>query len=222
LTGGCAARTIELVPDDPHRITSTAEIDALLGEPGELVRSKKIRRLDDHCRALLARSPLALLGTTSADGRVEVSPRGGACGFARASDDGARLEFGDAKGNRLAESSRNIVATGRVALLFLVPGYGETLRVAGRAHLSRDPEVLARTAGGGRPSPLAVVVEVEAAHLHCAAALHRSRLWQPDTWPDVTGLPTSARIWRDHAALDDPLDDLEAGIAEYYATGLDW
>ncbi len=107
---------------DPHRITSEAEVEALLGLPGDLVLSKKIGRLDDHCRSLIARSPLALLATTGADGRVEVSPRGGACGFAWVSDDGARLEFGDAKGNRLAESSRNIIATGRVAMIFLVPG----------------------------------------------------------------------------------------------------
>ena len=183
---------------------------------------KKIGRLDDHCRALIARSPLALLATTAADGRIEISPRGGALGFARVSDDGAQLEFGDAKGNRLAESSRNIIATGRVAMLFLVPGYGETLRLTGRAHLTRDPDVLERHAGAAKPPPLAVVVDVEAAHLHCAAALLRARLWQPETWPDLAGVPRSAQIWKDHAAAPDPLDELAAGIAEYYATDLDW
>jgi len=208
--------------EDPHRITSEAEVAALIGEPGVLVRTKKIGRLDDHCRALIARSPLALLGTTRADGGVEVSPRGGAAGFVQVSEDGARLEFGDAKGNRLAESSRNIIATGRVALIFLVPGYGETLRVSGRAHLTRDPAVLTRHAAGAKPPPLAVVVDVEAAHLHCAAALLRARLWKPDTWPDLTGVARSAQIWKDHAALPDPVDELADDIAEYYATELDW
>jgi uncharacterized protein len=210
------------VAADPHRITSEADIDALIGEPGELVRTKKIHRLDDHCRALIARSPLALLATTAADGRVEISPRGGAGGFAQVSADGARLEFGDARGNRLAESSRNIIATGRVAMIFLVPGYGETLRVTGRAHLTRDPAVLARHAGAAKPPPLAVVVDVETAHLHCAAALLRARLWQPETWPDPDGVARSAQIWKDHAALPDPVDELADEIASYYATDLDW
>ena len=208
---------------DPHRVTSVEEIAALLGEPVEFVLAKKIDRLDQHCRDLVARSPFALLGTAGLDGRLDVSPRGGSAGFVEVSDDGSRLVFGDAKGNRLADSLRNIVDTGRAGMLFLVPGFGETLRVNGRAHLTCDPAILARHAGdGSRPPKLAVVVEVEEAFLHCAAAMLRSRLWQPDAWPSLAGLASAAQIWKDHAAAPDHLDELEAELADGYANDLEW
>ena len=208
---------------DPHRVTSTEEIAALLGTPVELVLGKTIDRLDGHCRELIARSPFALLGTAGLDGRQDVSPRGGSAGFVQVSDDGSNLVFGDAKGNRLADSLRNIVETGRAGMLFLVPGFGETLRVNGRAHLTRDPSVLARHAGdSSRPPKLAVVIEVEEAFLHCAAAMLRSQLWHPGTWPDLAGLASPAQIWKDHAAAPDHLAALEAELADGYANDLDW
>ena len=210
------------MPRDPHRIASHDELVALLGEPSPLVRAKKIDHLDGHCRDLIARSPFALLATVGGDGRVDVSPRGGAAGFVEVATDGGCLTFGDAKGNRLADSQRNIVETGRAGMLFLMPGFGETLRVNGRAHLTRDPELLARLAGGSKPPPLAVVVEVEEAFLHCAAAILRSQLWQPAGWPDLRGLASAGQILKDHAAVPDRAEQLDAGLADGYANDLDW
>jgi PPOX class probable FMN-dependent enzyme len=208
---------------DVHRVASAEEIAALLGEPVELARAKKISRLDEHCRDLIARSPFALLATVGSGGRLDVSPRGGSAGFVEVSADGSSLVFGDAKGNRLADSLRNILDTGGAGMLFLVPGFGETLRVNGRAHLTRDPSVLARHAGdGSKPPKLAVVVEVEEAFLHCAAATIRSRLWQPDAWPDLGGLARPAKIWKDHSAAQDPLEEIEAQIADGYTNDIDW
>ncbi len=208
---------------DAYRVTSTAEIVDVLGEPGELVRAKVIGRLDVHCRDLIARSPFVLLGTSGSDGRLDVSPRGGNAGFVEVSADGSTLVLGDAKGNRLADSLRNIVDTGRAGLLFLVPGFGETLRVNGRAHLTRDPTVLERHEGtGSRPPKLAVVVEVEEAFLHCAAAMLRSQLWKPESWPDLGGLASPARIWKDHSAAPIPVEELAAELAEGYANDRDW
>jgi PPOX class probable FMN-dependent enzyme len=211
------------VVSDPYRVTSQDDLVDLLGMPGDLVRGKIISRLDEHCRDLIARSPFALLGTVGPDGRLDVSPRGGNAGFAEVSEDGARLIFGDAKGNRLADSLRNIIGTGRAGMLFLLPGFGETLRVNGRAHLTRDPEILERHIGTGSRAPkLAVVVEVEEAFLHCAAAMLRSGLWNPETWPDLEGLASPARIWKDHAAAAQPLDELEAELADGYRNDRDW
>jgi PPOX class probable FMN-dependent enzyme len=208
---------------DPHRVASHDDLVELLGEPGGLVRSKIIGRLDGHCRGFIARSPFALLGTVGGDGRLDVSPRGGNAGFAEVSDDGGTLIFGDAKGNRLADSLRNIVETRRAGMLFLLPGFGETLRVNGRAHLTRDPAVLERHVGtGSRPPKLAVVVEVEEAFLHCAAAMLRSSLWKPETWPDLDGLASPARIWKDHAAAPQPVEELEIELADGYANDRDW
>jgi PPOX class probable FMN-dependent enzyme len=208
---------------DVHRVTAAEEIAELLGEPVELARDKKISRLDEHCRDLIARSPFALLATVGSAGRLDVSPRGGNAGFVEVSEDGASLVFGDAKGNRLADSLRNILETGGAGMLFLVPGFGETLRVNGRAHLTRDPSVLARHTGdGSKPPKLAVVVEVEEAFLHCAAATIRSHLWKPDSWPDLDGLARPAKIWKDHAAAQDPVEEIEEYLADGYTTDLDW
>jgi PPOX class probable FMN-dependent enzyme len=208
---------------DQHRVASHADLVELLGEPGDLVRAKIVDRLDQHCRDFIVRSPFALLGTVGANGRLDVSPRGGNAGFAEISDDGGTLIFGDAKGNRLADSLRNIVETGQAGMLFLLPGFGETLRVNGRAHLTRDPAVLERHLGtGSKPPKLAVVIEVQEAFLHCAAAMLRSSLWKPETWPSLDGLPSPARIWKDHSAAPVPVEQLEAELIDGYANDRDW
>ncbi len=208
---------------DQHRVSSHADLVELLGQPGELVRAKIIGRLDQHCRDFIALSPFALLGTVGTNGRLDVSPRGGNAGFAEVSEDGGTLIFGDAKGNRLADSLRNIIETRQAGMLFLLPGFGETLRVNGRAHLTRDPTVLERHVGtGSKPPKLAVVVEVEEAFLHCAAAMLRSSLWQPETWGDLDGVASPARIWKDHAAAPQPVEELEVELADGYANDRDW
>lgn len=208
---------------DSHRLTSHEELEELLGVPSDGVRQKKIARLDGHCSDFIARSPFALLGTVSADGRLDVSPRGGLPGFAQVEDDGATLVFGDAKGNRLADSLRNIIETGSAGMLFLIPGFGETLRVNGRAYLTADPGVVEHHTGtGSRPPKVAVVVEVEEAFLHCAAAMLRSRLWHPEDWPELAGLASPAQIWKDHMAAPEPLDVLAAELADGYANDMDW
>ncbi|HZR90936.1 MAG TPA: MSMEG_1061 family FMN-dependent PPOX-type flavoprotein [Gaiellaceae bacterium] len=186
-----------------HVVSDLEELVELCGLPDEAVRSKVIDRLDRHCRDFIARSPLFLLGTCDAAGRCDVSPRGGPPGFVEVLDD-RRLAFGNAKGNRLIDSFRNIRETGRVGMLFLIPGLGETLRVNGRACLTRDPELLARhEIQPGKPPAIAVGVEVEEAFLHCAKAFIRSTLWDPATWPSRDGLARPAQIWKDHMALPD-------------------
>jgi hypothetical protein len=113
--------------------------------------------------------------------------------------DERHLVFAEAKGNRLNDSLRNIHETGRIGLLFLIPGMNETLRVNGRACLTHDPAILARhVVQEGRPPRIAVGVEVEQAFLHCAKAFIRSSLWKNETWPSLDGLARPAQIWKDH------------------------
>jgi uncharacterized protein len=150
---------------------------------------KEIPALDDHCRAFIAHSPFLVLATAGPDGRCDASPRGGPPGFARVLDD-HRLAFGDLPGNRRQDSHRNLIATGRAALLFMVPGRTETLRINGRACLTRDPDVLEAVALDGTPPSLAFGMQVEVAFLHCAKALLRSRLWQPDYVQSRSALPS--------------------------------
>ena len=120
-----------------------------------------------------------MLATAGADGRCDASPRGGPPGFVRVLDD-HRLAFGDLPGNRRQDSHRNLIATGRAALLFMVPGRARRCGSTGRACLTRDPEVLEAVALDGAPPSLAFGMQVEVAFLHCAKALLRSRLWRPE------------------------------------------
>lgn len=204
-------------------IGSVDELTALYGEPAEVAQNKIIDRLDIHCREFIARSPFFLMATSSAEGRCDVSPRGGPRGFVELLDE-KHLVFADAKGNKLLDSLRNIVTTGQIGLLFLIPGLDETLRVNGRAWVTRDPAILERhEIQEGRPPRLAVVVEVEEAFLHCAKALIRSDLWEPESWPSLDGMARPAQIWKDHAALTTtPVEELQSYLDDEYANDLYW
>lgn len=199
-----------------HVITSEAELRAgPYPPPRGLALDKEVAVLDEHCAGFLARSPFALLATASPGGACEVTPRGGPAGFIRVLDP-QRLAFADLTGNRRIDALRNIVANPQAALLVLLPGLGETLRIRGRAYVTRDPEVLAATAVPGRAPDVAVGMEVERAFLHCGKALIRSRLWDPATWPARAELPSAARIFRDHAALPVPDTEVDELLAEAY------
>jgi uncharacterized protein len=201
-------------------VSSAAELRGIVGEPSERAVKKQIDRLDEHCRAIVAASPFMLLGTASAAGWCDVSPKGDAPGFARVLDE-RTLAIPDRPGNKRVDSLQNILENPRVGLLFIVPGKGETLRINGRATIVRDPELLASLAFEGKEPILAIVVEVEEAFAHCSKAFIRSHLWNPETWPDQSELPSIARMMMDHAKPEGvTLAELEAQTAEAYRTKL--
>jgi uncharacterized protein len=202
-------------------IGSPDDVEALYGRPVEAVVSKVIDHLDRHCRDFIARSPFVLIATADSRGSCDVSPKGGPAGFAEVLDD-RRLAVPDAPGNRLVYSLRNILDAGQAGLLFLIPGMEETLRVSGRAWLTRDPELLERLAREGKRPKIAIGVEVQEAFLHCAKAFKRSGLWRPDDWPDTGGLASAAQIWRDHMALDMSTQDVQDFVDEDYSSNLTW
>ena len=200
---------------------SVDELATLYGPPVEAVVSKVIDRLDGHCRDFIGRSPFVLVATADELGNCDVSPKGGAPGFVSVLDE-QRLAIPDAPGNRLVYSLRNVVASRRAGLLFVIPGMEETLRVNGRAWLTRDPEVLEPLAAAAKPPKVAIGVEVEEAFLHCAKAFKRSALWQPADWPDRSGLASAAQIWRDHMALDMTTEDVQDFVDDDYENNLTW
>jgi PPOX class probable FMN-dependent enzyme len=203
-------------------VGSTDELARVYGAPSEIVVSKVIDRLDRHCRDFISRAPFVLVATSAADGRCDVSPKGGPPGFVAILDE-KRLAVPDAPGNRLIDSLRNIVDAGRAGLLFLIPGLEETLRVNGRAFLTRDPGVLELFTGESRQPKLAIGIEVDEVFLHCAKALKRSSLWNPPAWPDRSGLASAAEIWRDHMALADlTTEDVQELVDDDYANNLTW
>jgi uncharacterized protein len=158
---------------------------------------KDIGELDDMCRRLIAASPMLIVATHADDGRSDVSPRGGPPGFVTVLDD-RHLAIPDATGNRRLDTLENIVSSGRIALIFLIPGRDTTLRVNGRAAVTAAPGVLDRLTPVGKPPKTAVVVETEEVYTHCPKAFVRSKLWDPDSWPDPATLPTSAEVTLAH------------------------
>jgi uncharacterized protein len=202
-----------------HVISSEDALYELYDQPGDGVRAKAVATFDEHCRAFIARSPFVLVATADGEGRCDVSPRGGPPGFASVLDE-TRLVIADASGNNRLDTLRNIVQTGRCGLLFLIPGMSETLRVNGRASISRDPELLARHDTGGKPARAVIGFELDEAFLHCARAFMRSSLWKPEAWPEREGLARPAQIWKDHIGMPDPIADVEAWLAEDYANNL--
>jgi PPOX class probable FMN-dependent enzyme len=202
-------------------VGSDEELASLYGPPVEAVTNKIIDRLDGHCRDFIARAPFVLVATADRDGNCDVSPKGGAPGFVHVLDE-RRLAIPDAPGNKLVYSLRNVVRSGRAGLLFLIPGLEETLRVNGRACLTRDAELLERLAGEGKPPKVAIGVEVDEAFLHCAKAFKRSALWRPGDWAGFDGLASPAQIWRDHMALDMTTLDVQDFVDEDYTNNLIW
>lgn len=201
-------------------VVSETELRALVGSPSELAVRKQVDRLDAHCRALIARAPVVLVATADAAGRCDVSPKGDAAGFALVLDD-HRLALPDRPGNRRLDGMRNILANPRVGLLFVIPGLEETLRVNGRACVTRDPELLARMAARDRVPELAIGVEVEEVFVHCAKAFKRSHLWEPEQWPDRAGLPSIAQVLLDQARPENAtVADVEATLRESYTRRL--
>ena len=195
-------------------ITSEAELRALVGAPSELALRKQIDHINQHARDFIARSPFLLLATSDAQGRCDVSPKGDPAGFVHVLDD-KHLVIPDRPGNKRFDGLRNILANPHVGLIFLLPGKDETLRINGRAWITRDEDLLATMEVNGKRPLAAIGVEVEELFFHCAKAFRRSKLWTPSTWPDPSFQPSLARVLKEQvpscemteAALDKLIQD---------------
>lgn len=164
------------------------------------ILAKARPRVDPKAADFVAASPFMVLATTSSAG-TDTSPRGGPPGFVKVLDP-RRVAFGDLAGNNRLDSYVNILDRSEVGLLFLVPGVGETLRINGRAGVTGDPDLCARVAIDGVQPKIAVVIDVDECFIHCAKALRRSGLWDPDTWGDPSARPSAAEVIVDQYQLD--------------------
>lgn len=182
-----------------------AALRSLYGAPGELAARKVLTRLDRHCRRFIELAPFLVLGTSDAQGRQDVSPRGDAPGFVRVIDQSTLL-LPDRPGNNRVDSLGNVAAHPQVALLFFVPGVDETLRVNGSARIVTDPDLLAPSAVNGRVPRSGLLIAVEECFLHCGKALIRSRLWDPAQRLERHSFPTLARMIADQIEGVDPRD----------------
>ncbi|HZI92481.1 MAG TPA: MSMEG_1061 family FMN-dependent PPOX-type flavoprotein [Thermoleophilaceae bacterium] len=181
--------------DDPFdtALASVEELRELYPPVLERAVRKDIGYFDELCRRLIGGASIVFLATHSADGHADVTPRGGQPGFVTVLDD-HRLAIPDATGNQRLDSLANIVDSGRVGLIFVIGGRDTTLRVNGRACVSADPQLLDRLEPVGKPPRTAIVIEAEEVYAHCPKAFVRSKLWDPESWPEPESLPTPAEV----------------------------
>ena len=166
---------------DAHVIQSEAELRELIGEPNPVTEAKVEPTLDDFARDFLARCPFLVLGTADESGALDASPKGDAPGFVLIEDD-QTIVIPDRPGNKLAYGHLNVLRNPQVGVIFMIPGTPETLRINGRAELTRDPALLDRLAARGRPAVLGIRVRIDQVFFHCAKAFLRSNLWKPEKW----------------------------------------
>lgn len=192
-------------------VASEAELRALIGHPSEVMVKGRLGAIDDHCRAYIAASPFVVVASANAAGDIDVSPKGDPPGFVQVLDD-SMLAIPERPGNRRADTFSNVLQNPRVALIFLVPGKQETLRVSGTATIVRDRWLRDRMAIAGKAPALALVVAVDEASIHCAKCVIRSKLWDSRHWPDLEGVPSLARAIVDQAQLAQSVAEVQAFI----------
>ncbi len=162
-------------------ITTVEALRAKMGDAHDLTKQKVYDQLFEEARDFINKSPLLFLATTSKEGMPTVSPKGDGAGFVHIVDDGTLL-IPDRPGNKLMYGHTNIIETGTIGLIFLIPGMEETLRITGRCVIKDDADLCAKFESRGRPAELVLEVKIETCFFHCAKAFKRSQTWQPDTW----------------------------------------
>jgi uncharacterized protein len=204
----------------PRSLTDVSQLAELYRPPHQVVLDKAIDHLDDGCRGFIAAATFVVVGAGGADGRFDVSPRGGPAGFVKVLD-GSRLAIPDLNGNNRLDTLRNIIERPYAGLLFVIPGRGETLRVNGRAFVTTADDILDRFVDELRRPTTAIGVEVQSAFVHCAKAFRRGGLWEPERWPAADAAPSAAAMFRGHLGLQDvSVEAIEADLEAGYVAGL--
>jgi hypothetical protein len=178
----------------PNLVTSEAELDALYGQPAGAAVIKEIDHISEHYRSFIEASPFVVLATSGPEG-LDCTPRGDPAGFVRVVDD-RTVMLPDRRGNNRIDTLRNIVRDPRIALLFLIPGVGRTLRINGRAAISIDPDLCASFTMEGKVPRSVIIVTAESVYTQCPKALVRSRLWDPGRHRAESDLPSTGTIMK--------------------------
>lgn len=165
----------------PYHIDNEHALEAIIGEASPFIHAKIASRLDESMKEFIRSSPLMFVSTITAEGHVDISPKGDPSGFVQI-DDGGNLLIPERPGNRLAFGFRNILHNREIGLLFVVPRQKETLRVKGLGSLRSDPAVLESMKVNKKPALLYTHVEVKECFFHCGKALVRSEVWHPEAW----------------------------------------
>ena len=196
-------------------IQTLEQLRGLYAAPGERALRKQLDHVDPHAARFIALSPFCVVATGGVHGALlDASPRGGVPGFVKLADERTLL-LPDSGGNNRLDTLENLLVDPRMALIFLIPNVQETLRVNGRARLRDEAEFTDRFAEERQRPKLVVELQIEEVYLHCAKAFMRSQLWQPDTWPQRSALPTMNQMIHDQIGAGAPTETQEQMLARY-------
>jgi len=177
-------------------LTTRDQLRQMYGAASERATLKEMRSLDRHAQQFIALSPFVVLASSNVSGQMDASPRGGDPGFVKVIDNQTLL-IPDAPGNNRLDTLENIIDTGQLGLLFMLPGFDETLRINGQASLSTDPSERQLCTDARRTPALVIRVRVQAVYLHCAKAFMRSQLWNPSKHTPRHLMPSMGEMLRD-------------------------
>ena len=189
-------------------IADAVRLTEIIGEPRGYAAFKGTDRIDSIFARFIAAAPYVIVATVGADGLPDASPKGDPPGFVLVLDE-KTLVIPERPGNQRLDGFRNLLANSAISLLFIIPGNAETLRVAGRARIVRDPPLLERLAVKGKVPLVCLVIDVEEAFMHCGKSSVRSGIWKPETWPDRTHVPTIAESLKANAHATESLEELQ-------------
>ena len=179
-------------------VTEEASLQKLLGKPHSQVVDKTINKLDKHCKIFIARSPFLLVASSDDQGNFDISPKGDPEGFVEILNENT-LVIPERLGNRRADTFRNVLRNPTVGLIFFIPGKKESLRISGKATIIQDEDILEGMSVKGKAPKLGLAVDVSEAFFHCSKCIVRSRLWSPEAWPSLEGLPSLSQTMVDGA-----------------------
>lgn len=195
-------------PDETHIIDQLDDLVDIIGVPRPVLANKATPYVTPLVQEFIESSPYFLMATANARGECDCTPRGDPPGSVWFPDNRTFI-FADRKGNRRIDSMKNLLENPHVGLLFLIPGTDETVRLNGRATISRDPALCERLSMQGRPAEVVIIVHIHEVYTHCARSILRAKLWEPETWPDTDMIPTLAAMMAEQA--NEPPPDESAG-----------
>jgi PPOX class probable FMN-dependent enzyme len=190
-------------------VTTSEDVQRLLGEKFESQERKAIDYIDSICAAWIERSPFVTIATVNARGQVDVAPKGDPAGFIKILDE-KTLAIPDRLGNHRGDTFHNVIENPRVGLMFVVPRRNEVVRVSGAGQIVQDDDILEMMIVNDKKPDMALLVHVEEAMYHCGKSMIRSKMWKPDEWGSIEGIPSYAQAVKTHAEMPEPIEHYEA------------
>ena len=190
-------------------ITTSEDVQRILGEKFESQEQKAIDHIDDICREWIERSPFVTIATVNRQGQIDVAPKGDPAGFVKILDE-KTLAIPDRLGNNRGDTLHNVIDNPRVGLMFVIPMRNEVVRVSGAGQICQDDDILETMIVNNKKPDMALLVHVEEAMYHCGKSMIRSKMWKPDEWQSIEGLPSYAHAVKTHASMTESLEYVEA------------